>query len=215
MHTSRDIGLDPGAFGWDRRRFLGAVAGVVGLAALGTSCSPAGKADESVTLKFASWVPHIERVVQKWNATHDHVKVEYQAITGDDQAKIQTAIDAGAGPDLTQVSQYQVPDYAITGRAAPISAYIGDAADRFAPATWQSVAFDGEVYGVPQDTGPMVLYYRKDLFAQYGITVPRTWKDFRTAATAVRRANARAHLTAVPPNDETWWQGLLWQSDGQ
>ncbi|WP_051872264.1 ABC transporter substrate-binding protein [Streptomyces sclerotialus] len=160
-------------------------------------------------------MPHIEKAVQTWNATHDRVKVEYQAISGDDQTKIQTAIDAGAGPDVTQISQFLVPDYAISGRAAPISSYIGDAAGRFSPAAWRSVAFGGEVYGVPQDTGPTVLYYRKDLFAKYGISVPRTWEDFRVTAAAVRRADPGAYLAAIPPNDERWWQGLLWQSGTQ
>ncbi|MEV0598722.1 extracellular solute-binding protein [Streptomyces sp. NPDC050315] len=184
------------------------LAAVSGLAA----CAPAGKADGSVTLTFASWVPHIEQVVEKWNATHDRVTVRYQAMSGDDQTKVQTAIDAGAGPDVTQISQFLVPDYAISGRAAPIGEYVGAAAGRFSPAAWKSVAFGGEVYGVPQDTGPTVLYYRKDLFAQYGITVPRTWQEFRAAAEAVRRADPDARLTALPPNDERWWQGLLWQS---
>jgi multiple sugar transport system substrate-binding protein len=187
-----------------------AVAAVAALALAGCSSEPAD--DEVVTIEFASWVPGIERVVQLWNETHDQVEVEYRSISSGDQAKISTAIDAGTGPDVTQISQYQVPDYAISGRAAPIGGYVGRAAEQFPQAAWSTVAYGGEVYGIPQDIGPMVLYYRADLFAQYGLEVPRTWEEFRRVADRVRDVAPDAHLTAVPPNDATWWQGLLWQA---
>ncbi|TQM09425.1 extracellular solute-binding protein [Pseudonocardia kunmingensis] len=185
---------------------------VAAAAALGLAGCASEPADEVVTIEFAAWVPGIERVVQLYNDTHDHIEVDYRPIPSGDQAKISTAIDAGTGPDVTQISQYKVPDYAISGRAAPIGAYVGDAAQRFPQAAWSTVAYGGEVYGVPQDLGPMVLYYRADLFERYGLAVPRTWEEFRQTAAQVRQVAPEAHLTAVPPNDPTWWQGLLWQS---
>ncbi len=54
---------------------------------------------------------------------------------------------------------------------------ISDAKKDFSSGLWNQVTF-GEsksVYAVPQDSGPMALYYRKDLFEKAGLSVPETW----------------------------------------
>ncbi len=51
---------------------------------------------------------------------------------------------------------------------------VAKAKDQFVDWTWNQVSFgeDGHAYGVPQDTGPMALFYREDLFEKAGIADP-------------------------------------------
>ncbi|MFP6889958.1 MAG: extracellular solute-binding protein [Nitrospinota bacterium] len=40
----------------------------------------------------------------------------------------------------------------------------------------------GPVYGIPYRTGMGIVYYRKDLFAKKGVSIPKTWGEFLAAA---------------------------------
>ena len=44
------------------------------------------------------------------------------------------------------------------------------------------------VYAIPQDTGPMGLFYRADLFKKYGLTVPTTWAQYLSDAKKLHAA---------------------------
>jgi multiple sugar transport system substrate-binding protein len=60
---------------------------------------------------------------------------------------------------------------------------ISDASGQFVDWTWSQAQLGDEgVYAVPQDTGPMALYYRKDLFDAAGIAPPTTWEEYYQAA---------------------------------
>lgn len=53
-----------------------------------------------------------------------------------------------------------------------------DTGDQFFDFAWKQVTFgDTGVYAIPQDTGPMAMFYRKDLFEKYGVEVPKTWRS--------------------------------------
>lgn len=56
-----------------------------------------------------------------------------------------------------------------------------DPAD-FHPAGWQAVHWNGLPYGVPNQTTPELLFVRRDLFAEAGLTVPHTTDDLLKAA---------------------------------
>lgn len=56
-----------------------------------------------------------------------------------------------------------------------------DPAD-FHPAGWQAAHWDGVPYGVPNQTTPELLFVRRDLFAEAGISVPNTTDDVLKAA---------------------------------
>lgn len=47
-------------------------------------------------------------------------------------------------------------------------------------------AIDGKLIGISTSCNPQVLIYRKDLFEQYGITVPRNWQELESAAKTLK-----------------------------
>jgi ABC-type glycerol-3-phosphate transport system substrate-binding protein len=40
-----------------------------------------------------------------------------------------------------------------------------------------SAVYDHQTVGIPLDGDILLLYYRRDLFAKHGLTVPQTWDD--------------------------------------
>jgi multiple sugar transport system substrate-binding protein len=56
------------------------------------------------------------------------------------------------------------------------------------------------------------MLYRTDIFAQYGISVPKTWDEFATAARKLHAANPSIYMTNLSDNEAGVWHGLQWQA---
>jgi multiple sugar transport system substrate-binding protein len=173
-----------------------------------------GKAD----LAFWSWVPNIEKAVAAWNAANPdiHVTLSRQAGGADIVTKVLTAHKAGNPPDLVQVEYQSLPTLVSNNVLADIAGPAGDARSAFADGVWQQVTLGTDaVYAIPQDAGPMMLYYRTDLFARYGLTVPKTWEEFARAARTLRSKTTKQYLTTFSAKDPGWFAGLAQQAGAQ
>ena len=53
----------------------------------------------------------------------------------------------------------------------------------------------GKLVGLPQDSGPMAMFYNKTLFDKYGIAVPKTWDEYVAAAQKLHAADPNAYIT--------------------
>jgi multiple sugar transport system substrate-binding protein len=175
-------------------------------------------ADQKVNLTFWSWVPNIDKVVALWNAAHPdiHVDVSKQAQGDDEVTKVLTAAKAGNPPDLFQAEYQALPTLVSNDVAADLKKQTAAIRSHFADGVWQQVTLGTDaVYGIPQDSGPMMLYYRGDLFQQYGLTVPKTWDEFAALAATVRQKAPKSYLTTFSSGDPGWFAGLAEQAGAQ
>ena len=220
------------------RRTLLASAGAVSLSAAlaacggddkggGTSAAAAvsqadiDKAMSTATeLTFWTWVPDIAQEVALFEQKYPAVKVKVvnAGQGGPEYTKLRTVLQAGTGaPDVAQIEFQYIPTFTITDSLLDLRPY-GAAAlkDKFVDWTWAQVSGpNGEVWAIPQDTGPLGLLYRKDIFDQYGIQVPTTWDEFAAAARKLHAANPEVYLTNFSSSQPAAWHGLLWQAGGK
>ncbi len=180
----------------------------------GTTHATPAKAPVNIT--FWSWVPHLQDEVTMFNNSHSDVHVTL-VNAGQGQAeytKLQTALKAGKGaPDVVQIEFQYIPSYVIQNYLvdlAPLgaSAYKKD----FVPWTWDQVSQGAHVWAIPQDSGPMALLYRTDIFAQYHLAVPATWDQYQQDAVALHKANPKLYMTEFAANDGGWFNSFLWQA---
>jgi len=77
--------------------------------------------------------------------------------------KLQNAIKAGSGvPDIAQIEYYAVPQFALGGSLVNLANYgLSSDKSQFSTAIWDSVNVNGQLVGLPQDTGPMTLWYNQ------------------------------------------------------
>jgi multiple sugar transport system substrate-binding protein len=169
------------------------------------------------TLNFWTWVPDIAKEVALFQAKYPAVKVNVvNAGQGlEAYTKLRTALKAGKGaPDLAQIEFQYIPTFSITKSLVDLRPY-GAAAlkDKFVDWTWTQVTGpNGEILAYPQDTGPMGMLYRADLFQKYKIDVPKTWDDFAAAARKLHAADPKVYLTDMAANEQGAWHGLMWQA---
>lgn len=76
---------------------------------------------------------------------------------------------------------------------APIADFPG----AWSPSLLGLQSFAGGFWGLPYHDGPACLIYRKDLFAQAGLEIPRTWDDFHAAARRLHSPERGCHGTAL------------------
>ncbi|MCH9276538.1 extracellular solute-binding protein [Bifidobacterium amazonense] len=185
----------------------------------GCGSSAAGGNDDSsssspVKLTFSGWVPHIEDAVDLWNEENPDIQVEFKRIANDAMKNYSSQIEAGVASDILQVSGDALVDLVIEQQVQDISKYVNDKSSLFTESDWQSGVFGDGVYGVPQDSCPTALMYRKDIFEQYGVSVPKTWDEYLDAARKLHSANPDVYITAFTPNEASLFIQDFYQEGG-
>ncbi|HEV2064011.1 MAG TPA: sugar ABC transporter substrate-binding protein [Thermoanaerobaculia bacterium] len=187
----------------------------LGAALLAVACSRGGTSDRVHTVHFwglgregevvKELVPEFERenpgirvVVQQipWTAAHE---------------KLLTGFVGGSPPDLAQLGNTWIPEFAAIGALEPLEARISGSRaispDDYFEGIWKTNLFDGATYGIPWYVDTRVLFYRRDLLAAAGYPeVPRTWSGWREAMLKVRAAAGGSRYAILLPTNE--WEQL-------
>ncbi|MFB6955599.1 ABC transporter substrate-binding protein [Streptomyces sp. NPDC056309] len=170
----------------------------------------------TVHLEFWGWAPGYDKSAELFNATHKNIQVTFKKLPSGGQGgydKMLSAVKAGNAPCLAQVGFESIPTFLLEGALEDVSQEAGAAKDKFVPWTWDQVTVAGKTYGIPVDTGPMAMYYRKDVFKKYGIAVPTTWDEYAKAAEKLHKADPEAHivnLRAITLSGLAWQKGAKW-----
>ncbi|WP_330287108.1 ABC transporter substrate-binding protein [Streptomyces sp. NBC_00576] len=217
------------------RRLLLTAAGAASLGAALTACGgggsdsgsssskPVSQADIDKAMKtpteltFWTWVPEIAQEIALFEKKYPAIKVKaVNAGQGTPEyTKLRTALKAGSGaPDMVQIEYQAIPTFTITDSLLDLRPYgVSALKSQFVDWTWSQVSGSGgEVWAVPQDTGPMGMLYRQDIFDKHGIEVPKTWDEFAEAARKLHKADPNVYLTNLAANQVAAWHGLLWQA---
>jgi multiple sugar transport system substrate-binding protein len=168
-------------------------------------------------LTFWTWVPDIENEVALFEQAYPEISVTIvNAGQGDEHyTKLRNALEAGEGaPDVAQIEYQFIPTFGVTDSLLDLRPYgAEELAAQFVDFAWNQVTGPGgEVWAIPQDTGPMGMLYRQDIFDEHGIEVPETWEDFAEAARTLHAADPDAYLTNLPPGQGAGFLAMLWQA---
>ncbi|MGW1747676.1 ABC transporter substrate-binding protein [Streptomyces sp. NPDC002092] len=192
--------------------------GATALAACGSSGSDSKTESGPVSLTYWTWTPGMDKVVDLWNkgpGKKDQITVTVKKQASGDSliTKILTAHKAKKAPDLVQAEYQALPTLVSNDALADISKDVGDTRSNFADGVWQQTTLGTDaVYAIPQDIGPMMFYYRADLFKKYGLTVPTTWEQFAQTARALKKKAPDKDLTTFSANDSGLFAGLAQQA---
>ncbi len=121
--------------------------------------------------------------------------------------KLLTAYAGGALPDIAQLGNSWVAEFAALDALEPLDARItaspsierGDYFDGI----WDTNVIDGRVLGVPWYVDTRLLFYRRDLLAAAGFAQPpRDWDEWRRAMAAVKQQAGPDKYAILLPLDE-------------
>jgi multiple sugar transport system substrate-binding protein len=173
---------------------------------------------EKSTITVWGWAPQLDDLAAGFEEEYPNVTVDVvNAGTGNDQyIKLQNAIKAGSGgPDVAQIEYYAMPQFGLADALVDLTDFgFADYEDDFTASTWNSVSLDGGIYALPQDSGPMAMFYNQTVFDSLGIAVPTTWDEYIAAANTIHAANPNAYITN-DTGDAGFTTSMIWQAGGQ
>ncbi|WP_022887323.1 ABC transporter substrate-binding protein [Glaciibacter superstes] len=185
---------------------------------VGTQADIDAALQEDTTLTFWAWGPQYQAVVDAFMAEYPKVKVELTN-NGSNQTeytKLQNVIKAGSGiPDVAQIEYTALPQFAFGDSLVDMNEYgVSSMEDLYTTAAWSQVNVNGGIYGLPQDTGPLAMFYRQDVFDQFGLTVPTTWDEYRAQAEKLQAADP-SRFMAADAGEAALTNAMIWQAGGQ
>jgi len=203
---------------------LGALGGIGGATVLtgcqtpGTESPNAGPtlpaASGPIRLTYWSWLKDLQNVCDVWNAEHPDVHVEAVWIPGGNGGgyqKMYSALAAGGGPDIAQIEMRTIPEFMLVNGLIDLARYgAQEHASKFNETLWSQVSYVDGVYGIPQDSGPMGLYYRPGLLEGVGAEPPSTWEEWAQVAAELRTTDV--YMDCFPLNDASVFTALATQA---
>ena len=169
------------------------------------------------TITMWAWTSNENYSIEEFAKVYPNIKVEWEDF-GVHYEKVQTALSAGKGlPDVLMVEYSYAPQFMDLGAFQPINKWLDEKTflEIYGEAALGWCAVDGEIYGTPQDSGAIAMFYRKDLFDKYGITVPKTREEFIEQAKKFKKAAPHLKFFAAPIGNAMWWIGQIWEAGGK
>lgn len=199
-----------------RTIILGLVLILAGSVVLAADVYPAYKGKQT-TLTMWAWTSNENYSIDEFQKAYPNIKVQWENF-GVHYDKAQTALSAGAGlPDVLMLEYTFAPQFADLGAFQPINKWLSERkfVQLFGKTALDNCALDKKIYGTPQDSGAMGLFYRKDLFDKYGLRVPATRAEYVEQARKLRQLEPKLNYATVPLGWALWWIGQVWQAGGR
>lgn len=171
------------------------------------------------------WAPQVfydTGLVDEFTAEYPDINVEWINYgSGDTYQNLQLAMIAGeGGPDIVQIENSHLGQFVDLGGLADISANVEPYIDVMNDFKWETAEKDGKYYAMPWDSGPVVLFYRRDVLEQAGLpTDPEsvsdlvaTWDDyFAMCETIVAETGLDCFAQNKANNYGRLFIAMLWQ----
>ena len=145
------------------------------------------------------------------------IKINVKLINQD---ALLAAVVAGKGPDVVISIYTSLPvDYAL--RNANVNLMRFDDCEEvlswFKPSAYEAFKYDGGVYALPEQETFNLMFYRKDILAQFGLEVPQTWEDFINILPTLQANNLTAGVPYPNVNvmDMSVLYSMVYQLDGR
>lgn len=123
----------------------------------------------------------LDQTAEEFMKANPGIELEMVHIQNDPfKTKLKVAMGAGTPPDIFHNwGGGPLKEYIDSGMVDTIDEIKGDLLKTYIPASFDPVTFDGKTYGAAYSglTG-VFFFHRKDVFAQYGLTAPKTQKEF-------------------------------------
>ncbi|WP_330889241.1 sugar ABC transporter substrate-binding protein [Rudaea sp.] len=172
------------------------------------SCAPAA---HETTLKLWAFGPEGEAVgklLPEFERAHPgvHVEVQNLPLTAMHE-KLLTAFAGDALPDLCQLGNTWIPEFATLGALEPLQVYVDKSdvvrRDDYFAGIWDTNIVDSALYGVSWYVDTRLLFYRKDLLAAAGFDhAPRDWDEWRRAMAAIKQSQGADKYAIFLPLNE-------------
>lgn len=205
-------------------RLLSLTSGIALLAPmLATAADAQGQPSGTVTVwGWNTAAEALEHIVPEFNKTYPGVTVKVVNM-GHNDLHDRVAADCAAGgtdmPDISIVENQEAellwsrfPECFADLKPLGYEAF----AKKFPPFKETELAADGKVYAMPWDSGPVTIFYRRDMYRKAGVDPQsiQTWDDFIAAGkTIVASTDGKIKMATIGKgSDDEWFRMMAVQN---
>ena len=171
------------------------------------------------------WQDSLTPAIEDFHKDYPEIKIEQEIMGPSDvYANLLLALSAGEGiPDMVGLESSHLSQYVALGGLADITEEISPWYDKIDQAKWPAAEDkEGRIYAMPVDSGPVALYYRRDVFEQAGLAsdpesvakLLDTWDDLYEVGKQIKTATGKFIFPqAKTNNDFRIFETLMWQQE--
>ena len=130
--------------------------------------------------------------------------------------KLTTSLSGSDSPDVVEVGNTQSSAFTSAGAFLDLSdEYEEFGGDDLLPGFVEAGTYDGTFYAAPYYSGARLVFYKKDLYAAAGLSVPMTLDEYVANGVALAAANPGVSGIYFPGQD--WYNALpfIWENGGE
>lgn len=197
---------------------LAALAATVALAATACSGPAASGGPEKVTvwiMKDSVTDAFLDRFRTGFEAEHEDIDLDIQIQEWDGIGeKVTAALASKDAPDVIEVGNTQVAQYAASGGVRDLSDRTAElGGGDWLPGLAEPGRVDGKQYGIPWYGASRVVIYHKDLFARAGVTAPpKTQAEWLAVTAKLNRGGTQGIY--LPGQNWYTLAGFIWEEGG-
>jgi N,N'-diacetylchitobiose transport system substrate-binding protein len=156
-----------------------------------------------------------------FESANDGVTVEYQVQQWDGIGeKLTTALASDEPPDVLEIGNTQVAQYAASGGLTDLTDAVGefDNSDTWLPGLAEPGQWEDRTYGIPFYAGDRTVIYRTDMFDEAGVEPPTSWDELLATGDALREQfgdDDRFMPMYLPGQQWYTLASLVWDEGGE
>jgi lactose/L-arabinose transport system substrate-binding protein len=172
----------------------------------------------------AAWTDSIVKsgALDAFLAKNPDVTIDYvETQPADVYQKLPLALSAGTGaPDFACVESSHLAQIVALGGLADLTSQVKPYVDKMNAYKWSDAMLDGKYYAMPWDSGPVVMYYRRDVFEAAGLAsdpdsvsaLVATWDDYLNVCKTIKaKTGDDCFASNKANNDARLYEMMLWQ----
>lgn len=189
----------------------------VGLLLVAAACGRAADRDGSVTIRFWGMGREgevVAELVRDFERENPAIRVRVQQIPWTAaHEKLLTAYVGGAEPDVAQLGNTWIPEFAAINALEPLDGWLAASGaigpEDYFGGIWQTNLVAGKVWGVPWYVDTRVVFYRRDILAAAGFdSIPGSWTGWREAMGRIKEEVGPGRYAIFLPTNE-WAQPAI------
>lgn len=176
-----------------RKYWLVAVLLILGILYTGCGKSTSCQSEKSIREELVLWSYYetnaqqegLNYLAEKFNASQDRYTLSWEYVPMSEFIKqLSVAVSASSLPDLVLVDNPDMQGLVNAGLLADMTDKLDDqiVKEDYYAEVWETVEYDGSVYGVPFCCNNTAIIYNKTLLNEAGLEPPETWEEFKEAA---------------------------------
>lgn len=168
--------------------------------------------DEITTISF--WAMGVEgenvsKLIPEFEKKYPDIKVKVQQVPWTAaHEKLITAFASGTLPDVFQLGNTWIPEFAALNSLEPLNNYIKNSniikPENYFKGIWATNEIDSIIYGIPWYVDTRILFYRKDILQKAGYNEPpKTWNELYDVSKKIKALypKEKKYAIFIPTNE--------------